>query len=67
MREENKEGIAQVQTDIGERMERVYYNLNSVEGQVSTNKEKIEEIRRREYRYNKKWIHGGIELSLIHI
>ena len=48
IREENKEGIAQVQTDIGERMERVYNNLNNVESQVSTNKEKIEEIRRRE-------------------
>ena len=29
-------------------MERVYNNLNNVESQVSTNKEKIEEIRRRE-------------------
>ena len=48
VREENKEGITQVQTDMGERLERVYGNLNNVEGQINTNKNKIEEISRRE-------------------
>ena len=31
VREENKEGIRQIQTDMGERLERVYGNLNSME------------------------------------
>ena len=48
IRDRNKEGITQIQTDMGERLERVYGNLNSMEGQINTNKNKIEEISRRE-------------------
>ena len=44
IREENKEGITQIQTDMGERLERVYGNLNNMEGQINTSKNKIEEI-----------------------
>ena len=33
---------------IRDRLERVYGNLNSMEGQINTNKNKIEEISRRE-------------------
>ena len=48
IREENKEEIARVRTDIGERMEGVYNNMNNIDSQASKNKEKIEELRRRE-------------------
>ena len=48
IREENKEGIIQVQTDMGERLERVYDNLDNMESQISTNKSKIEEIQIQE-------------------
>ena len=47
-REENKEGITQVQTARGERLERVYDNLDNMESQISTNKSKIEEIQIQE-------------------
>ena len=38
IREENKEGITQIQTDMGEWLERVYGNLNNMEGQINTSK-----------------------------
>ena len=47
---------------MGERLARVYGNLNSMEGQINTNKNKIEEISRRELQLQEE-----VDLSLIHI
>ena len=75
IREENKEEIPRVCTDIGERMEGVYKNMNNIDNQVSNNKEKIVEICRRELQLQEEvgsWrdrpCHSThTSLSLIHI
>ena len=38
----------EIQTDVSERVERVYTNLNKVDGQIQENREKIQGISQRE-------------------
>ena len=44
IREENQKDITVICTDIGERMEGVYNNINQIDSKVDKNKQKIDEI-----------------------
>ena len=66
----------EMQTDVSERVERLYTNLNQVDGQIKENKEKIQGLNQRERQMQEeldalreKPCHNTyiITLSLIHI
>ena len=48
VREENQKEITVIRTDLGERMEGVYSNLNKIDSKADKHKQRIDEINRRE-------------------
>ena len=48
VREENQKEVAAVRTDLGERMEGVYSNLNKIDSKVDKNQQRIDEMHRIE-------------------